>query len=93
MSNAYSASNAMSAAILSAAYEVARSLVALAAQAVASAVLRQAARRAHRELANLDDRMLADIGLDRTAVEDMAAISRRRSARLQFPSRRLRVGE
>jgi uncharacterized protein YjiS (DUF1127 family) len=40
--------------------------LAVAAGAVASAVvLRRAASRAHRELAALDDRTLADIGLDR----------------------------
>jgi uncharacterized protein YjiS (DUF1127 family) len=77
MSNANPASNAMSAAGLSVVPQAARRLASLAAAAIVSAVLRRAVRRTCRGLAALDDRTLADIGLDRAAVEDLTAISRR----------------
>jgi uncharacterized protein YjiS (DUF1127 family) len=67
-----------------------RRLAALAAEAVLSAVMARAVRRAHRELAALDDRTLADIGLDRSAVEDLSAISRR-TALGQIPWHRLQT--
>jgi uncharacterized protein YjiS (DUF1127 family) len=68
-----------------------RRLAALAAEAVLSGVLRRAVRRAHRELAAFDDRMLADIGIDRAMVEDLASINRRDAwmCFAQFPWHRL----
>lgn len=91
MSNANPASKAIGATGLCVVPQAARRLASLAADAVASAVLRRAVRRAYRELAVLDDRMLADIGLDRAAVDEFAAISRRetRSCLAQFPGHRL----
>lgn len=78
MSNANPASHAMSAAGLSVApLKRARRLASRAVEAIVSAVLRRAVRRTHHELAALDDRMLADIGLDRASVDALAAISRR----------------
>jgi hypothetical protein len=89
MSNANPASNAIRATRLFAVPEAARQIAALVADAIASTVLRRAVRRAHRELAALDDGMLADIGLDRAAVDDLAAISRRETwmSLTQFPGR------
>ena len=80
MSNANPASNAMRAAGLPLVPQAARRLASLAAGDIASAVMHRAVRRAHRELAALDDRTLADIGLDRAAVEHLAAIGRRETS-------------
>lgn len=57
--------------------QAARRLASRAAGAIASAVLRRAVRRVNRDLAALDDCTLADIGLDRAAVDGLTAISRR----------------
>jgi hypothetical protein len=78
MSNANPAWNAMRWAGLGAVLEPARRLASLFAGAVASAVLARAVGRAHRELTTLDDRTLADIGLDRAALGGLAAISERK---------------
>lgn len=73
MSNANPASNAMSGDGLPLVPESIRRLAALAAGTVALLVTACAMRRAYRELAALDDRLLADIGLDRATVETLAA--------------------
>lgn len=87
MSNANPASKAMSAAGLPVVPQAAKRLASLAADAIVSAVLRRAVRRLYRELAALDDRTLADIGLNRAAAEDLTAISRRETwmSLAQFP--------
>jgi uncharacterized protein YjiS (DUF1127 family) len=77
MSKANLAANAMRAADLPAVPEAARRLAALAAETLASVVTACAVRRAYRGLAALDDRLLADIGLDRATVENLAANSQR----------------
>jgi uncharacterized protein YjiS (DUF1127 family) len=77
MSNANPASNAMSGAVLPVVPESLRRLAALAAEAVAAVVTACAMRRAYRELAMLDDRLLTDVGLDRPTVEALAARSLR----------------
>jgi uncharacterized protein YjiS (DUF1127 family) len=77
MSNANPASNAMRGVILPVVPESVRRLTALAAGTIASVVAACAVRRAHRELATLDDRLLADVGLDRATVEALAANSLR----------------
>lgn len=86
MSNANPASNAMSGAGLPLVPEFIRGLAALAAETVASVVTAFAMRRAYRELAALDDRLLADVGLDRAVVEALAASSLRatRASLAQF---------
>ena len=73
MSKTNPASNAMSAAAVPAVPEVARRLAALTARTLASVVTAYAMRRAYRELAALDDRLLADIGFDRATVEKLAS--------------------
>jgi uncharacterized protein YjiS (DUF1127 family) len=63
-------------------------LAELAALAIASAVLRRAARRAYRELAALDDRTLKDIGLARSALASISqAVAEGQAAAViaQFP--------
>jgi len=63
-------------------------LAELAALAVASAILRRAARQAYRELAALDDRTLRDIGLARCELASIAqtfAETRTAAALAQFP--------
>ena len=77
MSKANPALRAMSATAASAVPEILRHVVLRAAETIASLIVARAANRAYRELAALDDRMLADIGLDRAAVEHLAAINRR----------------
>jgi len=91
MSNANPASHAMSAADLPVVPETLRRLVTFVAEIVAAVVLARAVRRAHRELAALDDRTLADIGLDRAAVMDIAAsdLWETRMSLAQFPWHRL----
>lgn len=71
MSKTNQAPNAMT--VLPAVPEALRRLAALAAQSVASLVTACAIRRTYRELAALDDRLLADIGLDRATVRDFLA--------------------
>jgi uncharacterized protein YjiS (DUF1127 family) len=68
--------NATRAASLPAVLKAARRL-ALVAETLASVVTACAVRRAYRGLAALDDRLLADIGLDRATVENLAANSLR----------------
>lgn len=75
MSNANPASKAMRGAVLPVVPWSVRRLTALAAGALASVVTVCAVRRAYRELAALDDRLLADIGFDRATVEGLAAHS------------------
>ena len=77
MSNANPASNAMNGAVLPVVPEPLWRLAVLAAEAVAAVVTACAIRRAYRELATLDDRLLADVGLDRATVEALAANSLR----------------
>jgi uncharacterized protein YjiS (DUF1127 family) len=63
--------------------------------AFASAVLRRAERQAQRELAALDDRTLADIGLVRaqlTSLEDAFTETRAAAALGQFPTDHSRLG-
>jgi uncharacterized protein YjiS (DUF1127 family) len=67
----------MSGAVLPVVPESLRRLAVLAAEAVAAVVAACAMRRAYRELAALDDRLLADVGLDRATVEALAARSLR----------------
>jgi uncharacterized protein YjiS (DUF1127 family) len=72
-----------------------RYLAQIAAHAIASAVLMSAARQAHRELAALDDRMLADIGLVRaelTSLLEALAEARTAGVLAQFPWNRPRMG-
>ena len=67
----------------------------IAAHAIASAVLRRAARQAHRELAALDDRTLADAGLVRAELMSLleVLVETRTAAVLgQFPWNRPRMG-
>jgi uncharacterized protein YjiS (DUF1127 family) len=80
MSKTNPASNATSAAALPAVPEAARRLIALAAETLASLVTACAVRRAYRELAALDDRLLADIGLDRATVQKLAATNLREAS-------------
>jgi uncharacterized protein YjiS (DUF1127 family) len=75
MSNANPASNAISGALLPVVPESVRRLAALAAETLSTVIAACAARRAYRELAALDDRLLADVGLDRERVEALAATS------------------
>ena len=77
MSNANPATNAMSGAVLPVVPEAVRRIAAHAAQTLASVVAACAVRRAYRELAALDDRLLADVGLDRATVDGLAANSLR----------------
>jgi uncharacterized protein YjiS (DUF1127 family) len=66
----------------------ARHLWASAAQAIASFIVRRAASQAHRELAALDDRMLADIGVGRAELKpllDALAEARTAAVLAQFP--------
>jgi uncharacterized protein YjiS (DUF1127 family) len=79
MSKANPAPNAMRAAGGPVTPLAAKRLAALAAEAIASAVLLRAVRQAHRELAAMNDRALADIDLDRALVEGLATLSRRRT--------------
>lgn len=79
MSNANPASSAMRGAVLPVAPGSVKRLAALAAGAFASVVTVCAVRRAYRELAALDDRLLADIGFDRATVEGLAAHSLRQT--------------
>jgi hypothetical protein len=63
-------------------------LAATAAHALSSMVLRRAVDKARRELAALDDRMLADIRLDRgelMSLEDLLAEMRTSAQLAQFP--------
>lgn len=64
-------------------------------EAIASSVLRRAARQAHRGLMALDDRTLADLGLLRTELtsllEALAGTSTA-AASTQFPRNRPRMG-
>ena len=74
--------------------QTARHLVATAARAIVSSIARRAARRAHRELAALDDRLLADVGLVRTElilVLDALAETRAATVLAQFPWNRRRM--
>ncbi len=77
MSRANPASNAIRAAVPPVTPEALRRLAAFAAAVLATVVTTCAIRRAYRELAALDDRLPADIGLDRATVEDLAANSPR----------------
>lgn len=91
MSNANPASNAMSSADTPVVPEVLRRLATVLTETILAAVLARAVRRAHRELAALDDRTLADIGLDRAAIGDLAATDlwEFRNSPAQFPWHRL----
>ena len=63
-------------------------LTEFAALAIASAVLRRAARQAYRELAALDDRTVKDIGLVRcelASIAEAVAETRTAAAFAQFP--------
>jgi uncharacterized protein YjiS (DUF1127 family) len=94
MSNTNPASKATSAVGLPVMPESVRRLTAFAAGTVASLVTACAMRRAYRELAALDDRLLADIGLDRATVADLAANSLRETwtSLAQLPRHRTHTG-
>jgi uncharacterized protein YjiS (DUF1127 family) len=75
--------------------QAARYLAEIAAHAIASLVLRRAARQAHRKLMTLDDRTLADIGLVRSELTSLLeALAETRTAAVlsQLPWNRPRTG-
>lgn len=75
--------------------QVAGTVAAITANAIASTVMRRAASQAHRELAALDDRTLADIGLVRpelTSLLESLAETRTAAVLAQFPWNRPRIG-
>jgi uncharacterized protein YjiS (DUF1127 family) len=75
--------------------QAARSLAEVVAHAIALAVLRRATCQAHRELAALDDRTLADLGLVRaelTSLLEVLAETRTATVFAQFPWNRPRMG-
>lgn len=70
-------------------------LVATATNAVVSTIVQRAAAQASRELAALDDRTLADVGLNRVALTsrlDVLAQKRTAAVLAQFPWDGQRVG-
>ena len=75
--------------------QVVRCLAALAANVIASAVVRRAESQARRELAALDDRTLADMGLVRAellSLLETLAETRTQAVLGQFPWNRSRLG-